>query len=204
MAQTTTGIRAILGIPSLYRAQQFLWGSPRLHAVTSHYLALAPGQSLLDVGCGPADIIASLPEIDYVGVDLSPAYIAAARARFGARGRFLAGDVYTLPQLVDRQFDAVLAQGLLHHLDDGEAVTLLRFAATKLAPGGRIVTGDPCYRPGQGAVERFLMDHDRGHNVRTPEAYRALARSAFADIRCEVRTDALRIPYSFCYVIATR
>jgi len=178
-------------------------GSPRLHAVTSRYLALEPGQSLLDVGCGPAAILAALPEIDYVGVDLSPAYIAAASARFGARGRFLAGNVYELPQLVDRRFDAVLAQGVLHHLDDDEAMTLLRFAAAKLAPGGTIVTADPCHRPGQGAFERFLMDNDRGHNIRTPDAYRALARSAFAEVRCEIRTDALRIPYSFCYVIAT-
>jgi ubiquinone/menaquinone biosynthesis C-methylase UbiE len=79
MAQTTTGIRALLSIPLLYRAQQLLWGSPRLHAVTSHYLALEPGQSLLDLGCGPADILVALPEIDYVGVDLSPQYIEAAR-----------------------------------------------------------------------------------------------------------------------------
>jgi SAM-dependent methyltransferase len=202
MAQTTTGLKALLSIPAVYRAQQFLWGSPRLHAVTRDYLALAPGQSLLDVGCGPAEILAALPGIDYVGVDLSPAYVAAARARFPGRGLFLAGDLYRLPEIAERRFDAILAQGVLHHLDDDEVARLFGFAARHLKPGGMMVTADPCYHPGQGAFERLLMDWDRGRNVRSQEAYCDLARTAFADVRSELRADALRLRYTMCYVVA--
>ena len=202
MAQTTSGLRALLSIPAVYRVQQYVWGAPLLHAVTRKVLNLAPGQSLLDVGCGPADILAGLPGIDYVGVDMSPAYIAAAEARFAGRGRFLAGDVYRLPALADRQFDAILAQGLLHHLDDYAAGQLFRFAARKLAPGGRMVTVDPCYHDRQGWLEGFLMDHDRGRNVRAQPAYEALARQAFGTVRSELRNDAARFAYTYCYVVA--
>lgn len=204
MAQSTNGLRAILSIPLVFRLQQYVWGSPLLHRVTSEYLALHAGQSVLDVGCGPADILAILPQVDYVGVDMSPAYVATASERFAGRGQFLAGDVYALPALADRRFDAVLAQGVLHHLDDGEVTSLFRFAAAKLTPGGRMVTADPCYCAGQGKVERFLVDHDRGRNVRSPDQYRALAAVEFASVRCELRRDAARFPYTYCYLVATR
>jgi len=113
-----------------------------------------------------------------------------------------AGDVYRLPALADRQFDAILAQGLLHHLDDYAVGQLFRFAAQKLAPGGRMVTVDPCYHDRQGWLEGFLMDHDRGRNVRTQRAYEALARQAFGTVRSELRNDAARFAYTYCYVVA--
>lgn len=204
MAQKTTGLKALLNVPSVYRAQQYLWGAPKLRAVTCSYLGLQPNQSLLDVGCGPADILSSLSGINYFGVDVSPKYIAAARVRFNGRGKFFVGDVYSLPELADRRFDAVLAQGVLHHIDDSQAAALFRFATQRLVPGGRIVTADPCYHEHQGMLERFLIDHDRGQNVRRAEAYRDLARAAFEDVRCELRSDAARFPYTYCYVIATR
>jgi SAM-dependent methyltransferase len=145
-----------------------------------------------------------LPGIDYVGVDMSRAYVEAAAARYGNRGRFLVGDVTDLPALGERKFDAVLAHGVLHHLDDREARSLLSCAAAMLAPGGRMVTVDGCRHERQGAIERFLVNHDRGRNVRTPEAYRPLAGSAFASVRCELRSDVTRFRYTLCYMIATR
>ena len=42
--------------------------------------------------CGPADILAFLPEIDYLGIDYLESYIAAARRGFGNRGRSLVAD----------------------------------------------------------------------------------------------------------------
>jgi SAM-dependent methyltransferase len=203
MSQVTSGLRAVLSAPLVYRTQQFLWGSSLLHAVTRSYLALKPGQSLLDVGCGTCDILKSLPNIHYTGVDLSPSYIERAQARFGDRGQFLVGNIYELEQIADRKYDAVLAQGVLHHLDDDEVTAFVRFAATKLSAGGKLVTADPCFRDGQGRFERFLAAHDRGQNVRTPEAYCKLAQASFGNFRCELRRDAQRLPYTFCYVIAT-
>ena len=65
-----------------------------------------------------------------------------------------------------------------------------------------MVTADPCYHERQGWIEGFLMDHDRGRNVRTQSAYEALARPAFANVRSQLRMDAARFPYTYCYVVA--
>ena len=48
---------------------------------------------VLDVGCGPANILAYLPPVDYTGVDLNEKHIAYAREAYGDRGRFIVGDV---------------------------------------------------------------------------------------------------------------
>ena len=74
--------------------------------------------AILDVGCGPADILAYLPNVDYWGFDISEAYIERAGNAFGTRGHFnckqlQVDDLDELPK-----FDVVLAIGLLHHIDD--------------------------------------------------------------------------------------
>jgi 2-polyprenyl-3-methyl-5-hydroxy-6-metoxy-1,4-benzoquinol methylase len=55
---------------------------------------VAPGQSVLDVGCGTGSLLADLRPSRGVGVDLSRAAIAEAQARHAAGGlEFVAGDV---------------------------------------------------------------------------------------------------------------
>ena len=160
------------------------------------YIEPAPGMRILDLGCGPADVLEDLEGVDYVGVDLSGAYIEAARARFGGRGRFLCGDVGQLPADLAGPYDRVLALGLLHHLEDTECLALLARAASLLAPGGLLVTLDGCYRDGQSPLARFFLGRDRGRRVRTAEGYLALARLAFPAVESHLREDLLRIPYT--------
>lgn len=50
------------------------------------YIRPSPGMRLLDMGCGTGALLSFLPELDYVGVDLSEQYIAAAKQRNGDRG----------------------------------------------------------------------------------------------------------------------
>ena len=71
---------------------------------------------MLDIGCGPADILADLPEgIDYYGYDFESDYIASAKARYGERGTFEVKAV--TPEAVDDigAFDVVISLGVLHH-----------------------------------------------------------------------------------------
>src|SRR2546421_13048171 len=67
-------------------------------------LAVAPGERLLDVGCGPGFYVAELldeggPDGAVVGVDSSPHMHALARGRFDGRLNvaFRAGDTSSLP-----------------------------------------------------------------------------------------------------------
>jgi SAM-dependent methyltransferase len=204
MAQVTSGIRAILSHPVVYRTFQRLMGPPTVRRnFVADFIRPVAGMRVLDIGCGPADILDDLPAVEYHGFDISPDYVDHARARFGARGHFTcklleAADLAALPR-----FDVVLALGLLHHLDDRQAGELVRLAAAALGPGGRLVTIDPVLEPGQNPVARFLVRRDRGQNVRDRAGYERLARVSFSPVRAEVRHQAW-IPYTHCMMECTR
>jgi len=85
---------------------------------------------------------------------------------------------------------------VVHHLDDAGAARLFQFAQRALRPGGRLITLDGCYVPGQSAVARWLLDHDRGKFVRDAAAYRQLASGEFSRVETHLRPDLLRIPYT--------
>lgn len=200
MAQTTSGLRAVLSHPRIYSSFQSLMGARKFRTnFVSRYIRPFPGMTLLDVGCGPADILAYLPEINYWGFDISEDYIGKARRSFGHRGHFhckqlQVDDLDRLPQ-----FDVVLAIGLLHHLDDEVALDVLRLAHRALRTGGRLLTVDPCLDPSQNAISRFLVSKDRGQNVRNKTGYAALAGAVFGDFSAELRHQAW-IPYTHCFM----
>ncbi|MCC7110999.1 MAG: class I SAM-dependent methyltransferase, partial [Deltaproteobacteria bacterium] len=89
MAQITSGLRRLLNDPRVYVVtQRILTSDSRTRRWVDELLRPRAGQRVLDIGCGPADLLRFLPNVDYVGFDSSADYIEAARARFGARGRF--------------------------------------------------------------------------------------------------------------------
>jgi SAM-dependent methyltransferase len=198
MAQRERGLHRLLGASRIYQGVQDLLGARRFQRrFVADWLGLRPGHRLLDIGCGPAAILEHVPAgVEYHGFDDSADYLAAARARFGHRGTFWQARVEraTLDRLGG--FDRVIAIGVLHHLDDDAAAALLDLAAAALAPGGALVTYDPCFAPGQPRLARFLAERDRGQNVRTPDAYAALAGARFAAVTPEVVSGHLRVPYT--------
>ena len=165
-----------------------------------------PHAQVLDIGCGPGDLRGYLPaELDYVGVDLNPGYIASARRRFPHRSRFLCADARALGELgFAGGFDLVLLVALLHHLEDDEAAALLGATHALLKPGGRLVALDCVYHPGQSAAARWVIARDRGTSVRTAEGYRELAARWYPRVEGAVLTDLLRIPYSHYILCAER
>ena len=190
-------LRQILDGAGAYRAFARGIGATRarrLHA--ERFIRAKPGDRILDLGCGPADILEVLHEVSYCGVDMSQEYIRAARERFGNRGDF---QVRTLDESTItsyKEFDLVLATGLLHHLDDEEALGLFRTASAALKPGGTLVTLDGCFTRDQSAIVRWLLRHDRGRFVRLVEQYKSLAGTVFATVESHVVEDLLRIPYT--------
>jgi SAM-dependent methyltransferase len=190
-------LSSILSFPAVYRLFCCLFGGDGLRVYLAEYVKPVAGEKVLDLGCGPADILSHLPEVDYTGMDISPEYIAAAKQRFGSRGRFWCGDVGLAA--VEREqgtFNLVLATGVLHHLDDERASRLYELARLALRPNGRLLTYDGCYVPEQSRIARWMLRHDRGKFVRTREAYVRLASVRFPKVEAHLRHDLLRLPYT--------
>ena len=205
MGQSTNGLRAVLGNPIIYDLLQTALGGKRsLRVYVAEYVDPAASDRILDVGCGTASVLDHLPvSVDYVGFDASARYIAAARERFAGRGQFFCK--YATETTVGELggFDLVMSNGLLHHLDDDEVTSLFRAGAKALRPGGRMVTIDPCVSSRQGRVARYLIGRDRGLNVRSGEAYAALARPFFGSVGLSVRHDMLNVPYTHAILVCS-
>ena len=122
---------------------------------------------------------------------------------FPERGRFIVGGI-DQPFSFSEQFDAVMALGVLHHLDDGEVAELMRKAERHLRPGGRLITVDPCFVEGQGIIAKTLAEQDRGKFVRAPDEYQAAAQRVFSKTEMAVRSDLLRLPYTHTIIIAKK
>jgi ubiquinone/menaquinone biosynthesis C-methylase UbiE len=102
----------------------------------------------LDIGTGPGifplGIAESLPEMEFLGIDLSPAMIQTARANAKERGledrvHFQIGSAYALP-LKDKSVDLVLCVQTMHHLED--PLAFFNEAARVLRQGGKCVIVD--------------------------------------------------------------
>lgn len=205
MSQRTTGVHAVLSHPRAYQAYQRMVGSHRLWRHIIDELALPPGGRLLDIGCGPGDVVEYLGDVDYVGFDLSESYIDQAEERFGhlPNRRFFAADVTTVEPDEIGPVHAVLAHGVLHHVSDEIATGVFDLGSRVLAEGGAMITVDGCYADGQSRAAKFLLDQDRGRHVRTADEYVALAARHFAEVSIDVRTDLLRIPYTMAVLRAS-
>ena len=196
--QVTNGLYSILSHPAVYDfLQDILYGDKGQRDYVEKYIRPRKGDRILDIGCGTGRILRYLPECDYLGADLSEQYIARAKKRkFDGRLRFISSDINEFLRKSRERFDIIIGFGLLHHLDDTEAVAMIKQAKSALLPGGRLVTFDGVYHPGQHRVAKFLIDRDRGRNVRNMPDYKALFEGTFSSLSIEIRQDILRVPYS--------
>lgn len=191
-------MRSLLAHPQFFQLFDTLVGGGFcVRFLTANHLRVQSGQRLLDVGCGTAAILADLPaDVQYTGCDIHEGYVEAARRRFGDHGRFLVSRVADLRPERLGEFDLVLAKGVLHHLDDAEALALFSLARKVLVAGGRLVTFDGVFVPGQSAAARWILAHDRGSHVRSQAAYTELARCSFSNVQASIYNHLLRIPYT--------
>jgi ubiquinone/menaquinone biosynthesis C-methylase UbiE len=112
-------------------------------------LALPPGAHILELGCGTGVVLRALAQRrDFsghlVGVDQSPALVAAARRLAAEEGmdqriEFRVDDVHRLA-VADRSFDAVVAHTLVSHV--AEPPMVLKEAARVVRPGGSVAIFD--------------------------------------------------------------
>jgi ubiquinone/menaquinone biosynthesis C-methylase UbiE len=171
---------------------------------------LAPGRSLLDVGCGPGnitvDLAARVAPGSVLGIDAAPDAIAAANEINDEPGRvtFAVGDVYAL-DAPDATYDVVHAHQVLQHLSD--PVAALREMRRVTKPGGVVAARDSVYAsfawaPDDPLLVRWneLYHQITEHNRAEADAGRYLLgwaqRAGFTDVTASSSTWTFADPES--------
>jgi SAM-dependent methyltransferase len=129
--------------------------SAGLAALMADLAGVRAGQRALDVGCGPGaltgELVARLGPGDVAALDPSASFVTAARERNpGIDVRLAAAE--ELP-FDDREFDAALAQLVVHFMAD--PVTGLREMARVTRPGGAVAACVWDHGGGQGPLGVF-------------------------------------------------
>jgi ubiquinone/menaquinone biosynthesis C-methylase UbiE len=175
---------------------------------------LRPGQSVLDVGCGPGTITADLALLvapgEVVGLDASADVVAQARAHADGLGgatanlRFEVGDLFALTY-PDASFDVVHLHQVLQHLAD--PVAALVELRRVLRPDGVLAARDSDYAaftwaPSDPLLDRwrelyFAVTEHNGHDARIGPRLLGLAHAAgFGDVAVSSSTWTYADPES--------
>lgn len=119
-----------------------LGGDQRWRRAAVRALDLSPGQRVLDLACGTADMALMIaqrhPQVCVVGLDPSPGMLAIGRdkaSRAGATTSMTAGDAQRLP-FTDGAFDALTMAFGIRNVPDRPCA--LREMARVVRPGGRV------------------------------------------------------------------
>lgn len=199
-------MKNILKAAELYHIYQVAGGffGARVKAFND-YLDFEKVHRIFDIGCGPGHIVRHIPKhIDYIGFDTAEEYIGYANKKFKGNRKFLCENFDK--STVDKygQPDLILMNGVLHHMDDLTACAVLSDAAQVLPDHGTFFSLDGCFTENQNFISHYLLKHDRGEFVRTPDEYKKLVKSAFSTANIAIRSDLSWIPYTFAIVTASK
>ena len=123
----------------------------------------------------------------------------------GERGQFYVGNATNLDVERFRSFDLILIVGVLHHLSDAESRSLFASLLRLIKVGGRVVTMDNVWLPGQRIVAKVLNGLDSGLNIRRPDQYERLIDGLPFKIETCLYNDLLRVPYDhFCMTLTSK
>ncbi|MEP7023661.1 MAG: class I SAM-dependent methyltransferase [Actinomycetota bacterium] len=150
-----------------------------------------PGAPVADLGCGPGHVTGWLADrgVAAVGIDLSPAMVAAARRDY-LDAQFRAGDLLQLPA-ADGEFGVAVMFYAIIHLAPGELTRAFAETRRVLRPGGHALVS---FHLGD---EVRHLDQWMGHEVDVSFRFFALrdVTSAMADAGLQVTAQLERTSY---------
>jgi SAM-dependent methyltransferase len=203
-------------------------GIRALHERAATLADIAPGQAVVDVGCGTANlsfaVLAVQPDARVTGLDPDGDSLRRAARKARRRGVSLTlvqGYADRIPA-EDASLDHVVSSLALHHVDDDGRVAFARDALRALRPGGKVTVvdfggpspdGENAHRPTHGHGPAHVLRHLPGL-LRSRVGQAAVARNlgdgivallteaGFADAREVEHVDHAFGPVTF--VQATR
>ena len=159
----------------VYRLWQAPFAERKFAPIVSHN-DVAKIRRVLDVGCGPGTNTHHFAHADYVGIDINPRYIDAARERTGRK--FIAADATTYQVDPSERFDFIFLNSFLHHVDTPSVRRILSHLATLLTDDGAIHILD-LIRPGRPSIALTLAKLDRGDFPRPLAEWKQLFEESF-------------------------
>jgi SAM-dependent methyltransferase len=126
---------------------------------------------VLDVGCGPGTNTHLFSKSDYLGVEMNPRYVEYARKKFNRR--FVVADVTQYQDDAGGNFDFVLLNSFLHHIDLDSTNSVLHRVKKWLSPDGYMHIIE-LTSPGDHSIAQFLADWDRGKFTRPLAEWREI------------------------------
>ena len=200
---------SLLEYPLWYKISQKVFNKNNLYKILAQeYLQLKGSESILDIGCGTANVLDVFREkITYVGFDSNLKYI-----KYAIKNTIQSKHTVKLfNQMIETAtvtkfgaFDFVIAVGVLHHLDDNAALDLFKIAFDALKPRGKLITIDPTWNISNSWISKFLTSYDRGQYIRDSKQYKVLGQQVFKKISMNIREDLIRVSQSNCILVCEK
>ena len=198
MSQNTSGIYKILTYPFFYSLWQKIMSGELVRATLVKNI-INKNNTILDIGCGPAKILESLPEVKYYGYDINTKHINYAKKKYNSKKniffckKFSSKEIKKLPK-----FDLVLLFGIMHHLENKEINKIFLTLKKVLKKNGKLITCDPVFIKKQNFIAYYLVKKDAGNNVRNKNGYLKLINMHFKKVKFKIKNQKF-IPYTWFY-----
>tara|TARA_B110000305_G_C19432705_1_gene637119 strand:+ start:1534 stop:2124 length:591 start_codon:yes stop_codon:yes gene_type:complete len=166
-------IKNILNNPLIYKLSQKIFLADAFRKRILKELIVEKNLSILDIGCGPGNMIKYLSFNKYFGFDNDIKYISYASKKYKDCNFFC--EIFSKSSInkIDK-VDVVMLFGLLHHISNNEALELLENVKLTLKKNSKIVILDPVLIDSQNPIAKFLIKNDRGKFVRTVDEYQEI------------------------------
>ena len=203
MSQNISGIYKILTYPLIYSLWQKIMSGESTRAALVKNI-INKNDTVLDIGCGTAKILESLPLVNYYGYDINKNHISYAKKKYGLKkNNFYCKKFNTKESKKLPKFDLVLLFGIMHHLENHELNDILLTLKKNLKKNGKLITCDPVFTKKQNFIANFLIKNDAGNNVRNKNDYLKLLGKNFKNIKFKIKKQSF-IPYTWFSTLCKR
>mgnify|MGYP001316807608 FL=1 len=197
MPQRKSSLYNLINNPLVYKIIQKLMSGTSFRANIVRKKIKKKNSKILDIGCGPAEILESIPRCEYYGYDIDSRSIRYAKKKYIKQNyhffnkKFSKKEVKKLPK-----FDYIIFFGILHHLDKKEIHTILKLCKKKMKKNCKLLSEDPVLVDDQNIIAKYLIMNDRGKNVRTKKEYINILSKHFKTVQSKI-TQQNFIPYTW-------